>query len=165
MLETRQAEKGSQREEQTGSGQNHDHHPAPSSVPIASENASSTPTKRCRELGGPKRTRNDLTVMPSGNENHVMNLSYENSSSYLPSVGGGFGVSKGGGSGGVSLTLGLYQNNNNAHGNLGLADPYPVNAARRFGLDANGEGYAVITPNREFGREIVGGQLLHDFVG
>jgi hypothetical protein len=72
-------------------------------------------------------------------------------------------VSTAGGSGGVSLTLGLHQNNG-----IGLSDPFPINAARRFGLDATGDGYVmggIDAQNRQFGREIIGGQLLHDFVG
>ena len=76
-------------------------------------------------------------------------------------------VSMGGGSASnsVSLTLGLYQN----HG-IGLAEPFPLNAAQRFGvaLDTNNEGYVMSgyeSQNRHFGRDVIGGQLLHDFVG
>ncbi|KAL1545554.1 BEL1-like homeodomain protein [Salvia divinorum] len=65
-------------------------------------------------------------------------------------------------SGGVSLTLGLHQNS------VGLGDAYPLNAARRFGLDSNGESYVVsgfAAQNRQFGRDIIDGQIMHDFVG
>lgn len=151
MLETRQSQKASLREEQNADRQND---PMPSGNPISC-GKTPTSTQRIREFGS-KRTRNDLSDIPAGNE-EVINLSYENSSRHNHLVSGGIG------NGGVSLTLGLHQNNG-----LGLPDPFPINAARRFGLDANGEGYVVggiDTPNRHFGREIMGDQLLHDFVG
>ncbi|CAL0304469.1 unnamed protein product [Lupinus luteus] len=64
---------------------------------------------------------------------------------------------------GVSLTLGLHQN----HG-IGLSEPYPMNAAQRFGLALDHEGCVISgfeSQNRHFGRDVIGGQLLHDFVG
>ncbi|KAK9290016.1 hypothetical protein L1049_008179 [Liquidambar formosana] len=91
-----------------------------------------------------------------------MNLSYNNLSNH-PQVG--VGVSLAGGSSSVSLTLGLHQNNG-----IGLSEPFPINAAQRFGLglDANSDGYVMggfEAQNRHFGRDVIGGQLLHDFVG
>lgn len=151
MLETRQVQKNSLREEQ-----NNDWQKDPSD-PISCEKTSAS-TQRIREFTS-KRTRNDLTETPPENDD-VMILSCENSSRH-PRLG--VGVSSAGGNGGVSLTLGLHQNNG-----LGLPEPFPINAARRFGLDANGEGYGtsgIDASNRQFGREIIGGQLLHDFVG
>ncbi|KAL3531764.1 hypothetical protein ACH5RR_005285 [Cinchona calisaya] len=155
MLETRQGQKASQREEQNADRQNDAMTSGNNQIYCEKTSAAS---QRNREFGS-KRTRNDSTEIPAGNED-VINLSYENSSRH-PHLG--VGVSSAGGSGGVSLTLGLHQNNG-----LGLPDPFPINAARRFGLDADGEGYIVggiDAANRQFGREIMGGQLLHDFVG
>ncbi|OMO97318.1 hypothetical protein COLO4_14705 [Corchorus olitorius] len=48
--------------------------------------------------------------------------------------------------------------------------PYPINAAQRFGLglEVSSEGYVIggfEAQNRHFGRDVIGGQLLHDFVG
>ncbi|KZV23590.1 hypothetical protein F511_37812 [Dorcoceras hygrometricum] len=98
-----------------------------------------------------KRTRNDLTEAPTGVEG-PMNLPF-NKLSHNPLLG--VGMSNGGGSGGVSLTLGLHQNG------MGLSDSYPITAARRFGLDSHGEEYVVggfTAHNRQ-----IGGQLVHDF--
>ncbi|XP_059647118.1 BEL1-like homeodomain protein 9 [Cornus florida] len=153
MLETRQAQKASQREEQSNERPN-DH--LPTADLHASENTS---TQRAADISS-KRTRNDIPEISMGNDEPIMNLSYNNLSRH-PHVG--LGMSTAGGSGGVSLTLGLHQNNNG----VGLPEPFPINAARRFGLEANSEGYVMSfeAQNRQFGRDIMGGQLLHDFVG
>ncbi|XP_073153799.1 BEL1-like homeodomain protein 9 [Henckelia pumila] len=138
MLETRQGEKGSQR---------NDH--LPTSCSIECENTSS-PMQRSGDFSL-KRTRNDLTEAPTGVEG-PMNLPF-NKLSHNPHLG--VGMSNAGASGGVSLTLGLHQNG------MGLSDSYPITAARRFGLDAHGEEYVVggfAAHNRQ-----IGGQLLHGF--
>lgn len=75
-----------------------------------------------------------------------------------------------GGNGGVSLTLGLQHQNHNGIGNGGLSlEPFPRNAARRFGIEANNEGFMFGTGGFEeqnrHNSNINGGQLLHDFVG
>lgn len=87
-----------------------------------------------------------------------MNFTYNTSSNHHH-VGTGVGTS--GGNTGVSLTLGLQQNNG-----IGFTEALPVNIARRFGLEANNEGYIrnFEAPNHRFGREF-GGRTLHDFVG
>ncbi|CAN1142500.1 BEL1-like homeodomain protein 9 [Linum perenne] len=104
-----------------------------------------------------------------------------NNNNNMQSYGGGgfsgghqthLGMEAGGGS--VSLTLGLHQG-------IGFLEPPPFAitsaAAQRFGLDTGGgnEGYNVMgggggggfdsSQNRHFGRDVMGGQLLHDFVG
>ncbi|CAL4953662.1 unnamed protein product [Urochloa decumbens] len=75
----------------------------------------------------------------------------------------GFG---GAGNGGVSLTLGLHQNNR-----VCIAEPIPAslppNLAHRFGLEEVSDAYVMGSfggQDRHFGKEI-GGHLVHDFVG
>lgn len=155
-LETRQAQKSSQREERSADRQS-DHLPSANSLVF--ENPS-TSAQRVQDAPS-KRTRNELSEVHVGSE-EPMNLSYNNLSAH-PHVG--VGVSTAGGSSNVSLTLGLHQNNG-----IGLSESFPINAAQRFGLglDANSEGYVIggfEAQNRHFGRDVIGGQLLHDFVG
>ncbi|KAL5220332.1 hypothetical protein ABZP36_025045 [Zizania latifolia] len=80
----------------------------------------------------------------------------------VTSVGIGSG---GAGNGGVSLTLGLHQNNG-----ICMAEPLPTslppNLAHRFGLEDVSDAYVMGSfagPDRHFGK--IGGHLLHDFVG
>ncbi|KAK4396192.1 BEL1-like homeodomain protein 9 [Sesamum angolense] len=152
MLETRQSQKPSQREEQPPNRLN-DH--MPRSCSIECENAS-TSIQRI----GEKRNREDPTETATRGNEGPMKFSYDN---LLHNPRLGFGVCHPGGNGGVSLTLGLHQNG------MGLSEPYPINAARRFGLESHGDGYVVsgfAAQNREFGRDInMDGQLMHDFVG
>jgi hypothetical protein len=70
------------------------------------------------------------------------------------------------GTGGVSLTLGLHQNNR-----VCMAEPLPAslppNLAHRFGLEEVSAPYMMGSfgnQDRHFGKEI-GGHLVHDFVG
>lgn len=156
MLETRQAQKALHRDERTAN-RSSDHLNSGNS--LVSENPS-TSTQRVEDTPS-KRTRNELSHMPVGSE-EPQNSAYNDFSSHSPL---GVGVSMAGGNSGVSLTLGLHQNNG-----IGLSEPFPINAAQRFGLalEANGEGYVMggfELHNRHFGREVLGGQLLHDFVG
>ncbi|XP_050212819.1 BEL1-like homeodomain protein 9 [Mercurialis annua] len=156
MLETRQAQTSTQREDQNA---NKSSDPAPHSNSTVSDNPS-TSSKRVQDIPL-KRTRNDLPDLPMGNEKQL-NLSYNSMSSHPP-VGVGINT---GGSGGVSLTLGLHQNNNG----IGLSESFPMNAAQRFGLglETSNEGFVMggfEVHNRHFGRDVMGGQLLHDFVG
>ncbi|CAL5192217.1 unnamed protein product [Lathyrus oleraceus] len=102
-----------------------------------------------------KRTRNELHNMP------VMNQSIA-SNQEVGSVGVSM-MNKGATSNGVSLTLGLHQN----HG-IGLSEPFDMSAAQRYGLAVQPESYAASgfqLQNRQFGRDFITGQLLHDFVG
>ncbi|XP_011094924.1 BEL1-like homeodomain protein 9 isoform X2 [Sesamum indicum] len=155
MLETRQSQKPSQREEQPPNRLN-DH--LPTSCSIECENAS-TSVQRIGEIPS-KRNREDPTGTATRGNEGPMRFSYDN---LLHNPWLGVGVSHTGGNGGVSLTLGLHQNG------MGLSDPYPINAARRFGLESQGDGYVAsgfAAQNRQFGRDInMDGQLMHDFVG
>lgn len=154
MLETRQGQKSSQREEQHPNTINNH---LPTNCSIESENAS-TSIQRTGEFPL-KRTREDPVENQGGSVGH-MKLPYDN---LMHNAHFGMSNGGGGGIGGVSLTLGLHQNG------VGLSDSYPINAARRFGLDAQGDqGYVVsgfAAQNRHFGREIIDGQIMHDFVG
>ncbi|KAI7994364.1 IAA-alanine resistance protein 1 [Camellia lanceoleosa] len=147
MLETRQGQKALQREEQQNTDGPNDHLPTASS--LASENPS-TSTKRTQDLSS-KCTRNEFLDIYMGTE-ELVNLSYENLSRHQQICVGANTTS---GSGGVSLKLGLHQNNG-----IGLSEPFPINAARRFGLEANTEGYVMGSfeaQNRQFGRDMIGG--------
>ncbi|KAI4354577.1 hypothetical protein L6164_003427 [Bauhinia variegata] len=154
MLETRQAQKSSQREDHNRNRSN-DH--LLSENTILSENPS-TSTNKFPDAPY-KRTRNELPDMPV-RTHEQLSLPYTTSNQPV-----GVGVSMGNASNGVSLTLGLHQN----HG-IELSEPFPMNAAQRFGLalEPNNEGYVMAgfeSQARHFGRGMIGGQLLHDFVG
>ncbi|XP_014490780.1 BEL1-like homeodomain protein 9 [Vigna radiata var. radiata] len=156
MLETRQAQnlKNSQKEEHC---RNKSSDQLPSDNSIVSENPSGSTEK----FQGPpyKRATDELPNIPVRTQEQL-NL---HCTSNQP---GGVEVSMGGSaSNSVSLTLGLHQN----HG-IGLAEPFTLNAAQRFGvaLETNNEGYVMSgyeSQNRHFGRDVIGGQLAHDFVG
>ncbi|KAL8039305.1 hypothetical protein ABFX02_10G027100 [Erythranthe guttata] len=112
--------------------------------------------KRNRDAG-PAEARQGNEAGPIRSVPYGSNLVMHNSSSHHLHVVGG-----GGGGGGVSLTLGLHQNG------VGLGESYPMHAARRFGLDLHGDGYQVsgfAAQNRQFGRDVMDGQMMHDFVG
>ncbi|KAJ1390018.1 POX domain [Sesbania bispinosa] len=154
MLETRQAQKNSQKEEHC---RNKPSENLPSDNSLVSENPS-TSTDKYQDAPY-KRTINEIPNIPVRSQEQLN----------LPCTGNqpvGVGVNIGSGSNNsVSLTLGLYQN----HG-IGLAEPFPLSAAQRFGLalETNNEGYVMSgfeSQNRHFGREVIGSQLLHDFVG
>ncbi|KAK2657756.1 hypothetical protein Ddye_010808 [Dipteronia dyeriana] len=159
MLETRQAQKSSQREDRNA---NRISDCLPPSNTLPSE-LPSTSAQRVPETSS-KRTIHEFSEMPVVSHHDQQppppNLSYHSLSSHHPHVNLG-------GSSGVSLTLGLHQNNNA----IGLSEPYhPINGAQRFGLglETNNEGYVLggyEPQTRHFGRDVMGGQLLHDFVG
>ncbi|KAF5936536.1 hypothetical protein HYC85_024042 [Camellia sinensis] len=155
MLETRQGQKALQREEQQNTDRPNDHLPI---VTLLAYENPSTSTKWAQDLPS-KRIRNEFPDIYIGTKEPV-NLSYENLSCHQQM---GVGANTASGSGDVSLILGLHQNNW-----IGLSEPFPIDAARRFGLEVNTEGYVMgsfETHNRQFGRDMIGGQLLHDFVG
>ncbi|MED6122631.1 BEL1-like homeodomain protein [Stylosanthes scabra] len=154
MLETRQAQKNTQREEHSRN-KTSDH--LPSDNTLVSENPSTSAADKFQDAPY-KQAMNELPSMPIRTQEQV-NLACAGNQQV------GIGVSMGSASNSVSLTLGLHQN----HG-IGLAEPFPLSAARRFGLglETNGEGYVMSgfeSQNRHFGRDVIGGQLLHDFVG
>ncbi|TVU36506.1 hypothetical protein EJB05_18442, partial [Eragrostis curvula] len=80
---------------------------------------------------------------------------------------GGFGGA-GAGNGGVSLTLGLHQNNKVCIAEA-LPASLPPNLAHRFGLeDVSDTAYVMGSfggQDRHFAKEIGAGHLVHDFVG
>uniref|UniRef100_A0A2P2IR18 Uncharacterized protein MANES_09G097500 n=1 Tax=Rhizophora mucronata TaxID=61149 RepID=A0A2P2IR18_RHIMU len=153
MLETRQVQNASQREERKADGRGHQ---VPVSNSIALGNNLSTSTQWAPDIPS-KRTRNELPDFPGSNDDEEpLNLSYNSLSSH-PQMAGG--------SNNVSLTLGLHQNNG-----MGFAESFPINAAQRLGLapEANTDGYVMVgfeAQNRHFGRDVIGGQFVHDFVG
>ncbi|KAL0555607.1 hypothetical protein IC582_009558 [Cucumis melo] len=156
MLETKQqqTQKNLHKEDRTTTRAN-DHHPSNS---LTVEHPS-TSTQQIQDTP-PKRTRNEPPDMPMGNQDEPLNVSYNLSSH--PHVGAN--VNMAGNNGGVSLTLGLHQNN----GIGGFSEPFPVGfpvaATRHFGLgiQGNSDGYVM---GGHFSRDVLGGQLLHDFVG
>ncbi|CAD5188474.1 unnamed protein product [Musa acuminata subsp. malaccensis] len=101
-----------------------------------------------------KGIQEELTPMP----NHIPEpVNFDTSDHH---IGGGVGVAAGGS--GVSLTLGLHQNNG-----VCFSEPLPLDVARRFGLDECSDTYLVGAfgdQERQFGKD-VGSRLLHDFVG
>ncbi|KAJ1384282.1 POX domain [Sesbania bispinosa] len=153
MLESQQAQNKSQREEHSRNNLS-DHLPS-DNIP---ENPSTTMDK-FQDVTY-RRSRNELPNMQVRNQEQQLNQT--NTSNQQVSA---VGVSMGNGaSNGVSLTLGLHQN----HG-IGLSEPFGMSAAHRFGLALQPhEGYVTNgfeSQNRHFGRDVIGGQLLHDFVG
>uniref|UniRef100_A0A2P2Q7X7 Bel1 homeotic protein n=1 Tax=Rhizophora mucronata TaxID=61149 RepID=A0A2P2Q7X7_RHIMU len=159
-LETRQAQKASQREERKANSAGDQ---VILSNSIASDNPPSTSTQKVQDIPS-KRTRNELPDLPGGNDDEEpLNSSYNSLASHHQM--GLVGVGMAGGSSSVSLTLGLHENNG-----IGFSESFPLNAAQRLGLgpEANSDGYVMIgfeAENRHLGRDVIGGQLLHDFVG
>ncbi|KAL6574674.1 BEL1-like homeodomain protein [Orobanche minor] len=158
MLETRQ--KPSQRDEQSPNNTTTNDH-LPTTCSIECDNAS-TSIQRTVDFPS-KRTREDPSEPPRGNPGSTK-LPYDSLlHNHHHHHQLRFGSSNAGGNSGVSLTLGLHQNG------FGLSESYPINAARRFGLDLHGEEYMMsgfsVQNNRQFGREIMDGQIMHDFVG
>ncbi|KAL5809231.1 hypothetical protein ACOSQ3_029922 [Xanthoceras sorbifolium] len=154
MLETRQAQKGSQRDDRNANRMS-DCIPPTNTLPTEHP---STSAQRMPETPS-KRTIHEFSEIPvASHDQQPPNLSYHSLSSHHPHVS--LGVSMAGGSSGVSLTLGLHQNNA-----IGLSEPYPINGAQRFGLglETNNEGY--VLGGYEAQARHFGGQLLHDFVG
>ncbi|KAK4377517.1 hypothetical protein RND71_003813 [Anisodus tanguticus] len=159
MLETRQAHKSASQSQ----GQNNNNNPIENfptnNNSLPSDQNPSTSAQQFQQVPS-KRTRN---IDPADQ----MKLSYDNFSPH--SHVRVDQVRASGGNSGVSLTLGLHQNNGIGIG--GLSEPFPRNAARRFGIDANNEGFmfggGFEAQNRQLGRDhsIIGGQLLHGFVG
>ncbi|XP_022145496.1 BEL1-like homeodomain protein 9 [Momordica charantia] len=158
MLETKQTQKNLHREDRNAIRPS-DHHPSNS---LALDNPSTSAQQR--QDTPQRRTRNEPHDMPLSTQDEPLNVSYDLLSHPHANMAGN-------NNGGVSLTLGLHQNN----GVGSFSESYPVGfpvaaATRRFGLgiQANGDGYVLggfEAQNRHFGRDVLGGQLLHDFVG
>lgn len=143
MLESQQAQRKSHREEHSRNKLSHDHLPSHNS--LLTENPSTS-------------TRNEFLNMAVRSQEQLHRINTNNQQ-----VGVVMSMGSGGASNGVSLTLGLHQN----HG-VGLPEPFPTSAAQRSGFAIDNEGCVVNgleSQNRHFGRNVIGGQLLHDFVG
>ncbi|KAL4341346.1 hypothetical protein GQ457_08G012710 [Hibiscus cannabinus] len=143
-LKTKQDQKASQKDRNAN-----DHLSSANS--LGSEHPASS-TQRVQDNPS-KRTTSELTDIPMGSV--PLNLPYNSLLSHQQ-VGVGVGISMAGGStGGVSLTLGLHQNNGS-----GLPEPFAINAAQRFdvGLEAepksNKEGLLSCLPTK-YGCEIL----------
>ncbi|KOM38090.1 hypothetical protein LR48_Vigan03g147200 [Vigna angularis] len=152
MLESQQAQKRPQREEQSRrnlSGGDH----LPSDNSLVTENIPSTSMEKFQDAPY-KQHRNEIANMQVRGQEQLNQTNTSNQQ-----MGVGVSINNG-----VSLTLGLHQN----HG-IGLSEPFAMSAAQRFGVALQPEGYVISgfeSQNRHFGRDVIGGgQLLHDFVG
>ncbi|KAJ3703353.1 hypothetical protein LUZ61_007058 [Rhynchospora tenuis] len=98
----------------------------------------------------------ELSQMPNSIQEPI-NFSYS-------SLGAGIGFSAGSSNpSGVSLTLGLQQNNR-----VCLTETIPANLVHRFGLEDCNDPYVMGSfeaQGRHFGKDVGGHHLLHDFVG
>lgn len=152
-LELRQAQKASEGENDNGNEQCE-----PSVAPTLSMDKQPQNTiMQTNQDQPPKRYGNEFAQVPN-NCPESMNFSYDNVTGHH---GVGVGISLAGGNGGISLTLGLHQNNA-----VGLSEPLPLTVPH-FGLEDSNNAFMMggyEPQNRRFGRDI-GGQLLHDFVG
>ncbi|WJX49146.1 hypothetical protein P8452_35617 [Trifolium repens] len=167
MLETRQTPKDSQKEESSRNKSN-EHHHLPSDTSLLSDNPS-TSADKFQDVAY-KRAVNEIPNIPIRSQAQQHHQQQQQMSLPFQQVGVGMNIGSGSNNNNnsnsnVSLTLGLYQN----HG-IGLAEPYPLSAAQRFGLglETNNEGYVMSgfeSQNRHFGRDVIGGQMFHDFVG
>ncbi|KAG6491724.1 hypothetical protein ZIOFF_046660 [Zingiber officinale] len=104
---------------------------------------------------------NNLAPMPNHIHESVLNFVGHDMSNH-DNVGVGIGAGNGLANG-VSLTLGLHQNNG-----VCFTEPIPLTVPRRFGLDECTETYMASAFGAEQERQLVkdvGGRLLHDFVG
>lgn len=165
MLDTQQAQKASISQMEDASINSNSSRPVNHQLPLASE-IPSTSTQRVHETLSNKRSRSDLPKFPTRSDNErPHNLCCD-----LPSHPGCVSVGEGIGglNNSVSLTLGLHQSNNR----MSLPEPFEVNAVQRFGLgpDGSSEGFGFVlsgyeVQDRRFGRDVFGGQLLHDFAG
>ncbi|XP_050380873.1 BEL1-like homeodomain protein 9 [Argentina anserina] len=167
MLETRQAHIASQKVGDRNADKSDDHDHLPSTKSVASDNPS-TSTYRAQDTAS-KRPRNEFPDVTVASTTHQqLNMSYNNLSSHLHHVGHVGGSMAGGTTSGVSLTLGLHHQNN---GIVMSEPPYAIiNTAQRFGLglEGNSDGYPMggfDAQSGHFGRDVMGRQLLRDFVG
>ncbi|KAG9453073.1 hypothetical protein H6P81_005977 [Aristolochia fimbriata] len=128
-------------------------------IPTSSEPFQNSSIQRNPADISAKRCGNELAEIPNGS-GHSMNFSYDSMASHLQPVG--VGVSMGGGNAGVSLTLGLHQNNVAC-----LSEPLPL-AVPHFGaLEESNNAYGFggfDNQSRQLRRDL-GGHFLHDFVG
>lgn len=149
-LEMRQAQKVSEGESNSTNGQCK----LPGTpVPPMDKQPQNTTNQKNQDLPL-KRNRNELAQLPNDCD-ELVNNSYGNVSSHH---GGRVGVSQAGGNSGISLTLGLQQNNGS-----GMSEPLPL-AVPHFGLEEDNNSYAMGGFESQNRRDF-SGQLSHDFVG
>lgn len=101
----------------------------------------------------------ELTSMRNHIQGGPVNFVYNDMSSHQHVAGGASVVAAGGNGNGVSLTLGLHQDSG-----VCFSEPLPLNVARRFGLEECNDTYLVSSfgaQERQFGKDVVGGRLLH----
>ncbi|CAN6359885.1 unnamed protein product [Urochloa humidicola] len=100
---------------------------------------------------------------------HGLALSYPQQAEGVGGGGVGVGGAAAAANGGVSLTLGLHQNNNRTYIAEPLPASLPLNLAHRFGLEDVSDAYVMGSfggQDRHFTKEIgAGHHLVHDFVG
>ncbi|VFQ90942.1 unnamed protein product [Cuscuta campestris] len=170
-LETRQAQKNSQKKEQSHKNQSeHSSMRNNTAVPCEDANGSAMHHHQVQDhhhhqqqtLLSSKRTRDEAdgdnnSMGGRGDGAHEAAAMEMSASSYGGNMSRlGFGPTT---AGGVSLTLGLHQNNE-----LGLSGPadssFPANAAQRFGLDAtSSQGFVVSgfdAHSSQYGRGMIG---------
>lgn len=129
--------------------------PSSSSTATSSNNTPFQNANQSNENQSSKQPHNELMQM----HNHLQEPNYSLVYEGFPS-----GISGKGNGGGVSLTLGLHQNNG-----ICLAEPIPLNVVRRLGLGLEecNDPYVIGSfggQDRHFEKEI-GGHLHHGFVG
>uniref|UniRef100_A0A0A8YL39 Uncharacterized protein n=1 Tax=Arundo donax TaxID=35708 RepID=A0A0A8YL39_ARUDO len=175
-LEMRQLQKNSSLEKNQLSMQQTQHSSDSSGKPSDPSNSQrGQSSSMTRNLSSPasRHIQDDLTQMHhdiqgqvsfayNGLAAHHSNLAL---SHHQQAEGVGAGVG-GATNGGVSLTLGLHQNNR-TYITEPLPSALPLNLAHRFGLEDVSDAYVVGSfggQDRHFTKEI-GGHLVHDFVG
>ncbi|XP_068668562.1 BEL1-like homeodomain protein 9 [Aristolochia californica] len=142
-----------------GDGQNVNKQSSSHVDPIitSSEPFQNSSIKRNQDISA-KRCGNELSEIPNGS-GQLMNFTYDSMASHLPPVGVGGSMARG--NAGVSLTLGLHQNNVTY-----LSEPLPL-AVPHFGIEESNNAYGFggfDNQSRQLKRDL-GGHYLHDFVG
>lgn len=173
-LEMRQGHKNSSVDKNHLGMQQTQHSPDSSgrpSDPSNSQQGQSSSMTRNHSAHGSRHIQNELSPMTHdmpGQVSFAYNglATHHNIALSHPQQVLGVGVGGAGNSGGVSLTLGLHQDNRTY-----IAEPLPaalpLNLAHRFGLEDVSDAYVMGSfgsQDRHFTKEI-GGHLLHDFVG
>lgn len=163
MLETQQGQKASNSHREDRSVNINSLKPVDCQLPSASE-APSTSAQRVRETLSGKQTWSDLPEFPMRSDDGRPKNPSCDLSGHCHHVSTGEGIV--GLNSSVSLTLGLHQNNRR----MSLPEGFEVNVVQRFGLGLEGSGEGFVLSGyegqgRHFGRDVFGGQILHDFVG
>lgn len=156
----------------------------PASDPSSSQRGQSSGMTRNLSSPASRHIQDELSQMPHDMPgqvsfaynglptHHALALSHHQQAAEAASAGGiGVGgvAAGGGGAGGVSLTLGLHQNNRTYIAEPLPAAALPLNLPHRFGLEDVSDAYVMGSfgggQDRHFTKGIGGHHLLHDFVG